>query len=450
MFHRPLNKSGAPQVKLLKDLTRIISPEHMLNDEKRTTLLRQIRDNVALEAERFDSLCLTTIHHLIYHCQHLPDSSNSYYSQPGGLLDYALNRTEIALNLFKQYIMIDDKSGISEEQKLWQYALLTAALLQGIGKLPIDYQVELYDGSGQFLKQWNPLLENLVSVGNYYNYSFQKEVSIDFRRRLNILLARFLMPASGFAWIASNPHVLATWLALLNEEPYAAGTLGAVLIRANALAIQRYLMQLQAKAAGLRAGRYGRVSTFTGGAAESISDVEQQIGVEFMQWMTKSLASGAIMVNQAPLLMVPGGMLMLPDMFKLFIRQNPEFKNWQAAQNGFLSLGLHQTAADGGVMSRFEQAGTQQIHTGVLFRDYAVALPADADVQLHNWHTGKIVAISATELIHLAQASPHFTQQQQPINPHALLKLNQAGGWQESNAAETIAPLLKHGIITGV
>ena len=43
------------------------------------------------------------------------------------------------------------------------------------------------------------------------------------------------MPVSGFAWIASNPQVLAVWLALLNEDQRSAGTLGAILIRADAI-----------------------------------------------------------------------------------------------------------------------------------------------------------------------------------------------------------------------
>ena len=34
------------------------------------------------------------------------------------------------------------------------------------------------------------------------------------------------------------------------------------------------------------------------------------MGVEFIQWMIKSLDEGRIMINKAPLFMVPAGMLM--------------------------------------------------------------------------------------------------------------------------------------------
>ncbi len=146
------------------------------------------------------------------------------------------------------------------------------------------------------------------------------------------------MPASGFAWIASNPEVLAVWLALLNEDYRSAGTLGAILIRADAIAIQRYFLAFMARSGARRSGRYGRAVTFTGGVPESITEKEQAIGVEFIQWLIKSLDEGRIMVNKAPLFMVPGGMLMCPEMFQLFVREHPEYKNWQAIQNGFLSL----------------------------------------------------------------------------------------------------------------
>ncbi|WP_423202363.1 conjugal transfer nickase/helicase domain-containing protein [Legionella beliardensis] len=430
MFHR-YSKKGKGQSKPLKDLTRILPAEDILAEEKRAVLLQELRIACSLEKARFDSLCLSIIHNLINHVQTLPETSNSYYSQAGGLLDYALNRTETALNLFKKFVLLEENSDYSEEQRLWQYALFSAALLQGIGKLQIDYLVELYDNNGQFLKLWNPLLESLVSVGSHYSYSFQKETDIDLRRRLNILLARSLMPTSGFTWIVSDAQVLAVWLALLNEDPHTAGTLGAILIRADAIAIQRYLNQLNLKFANTKTNRYGRASTFTGTVPESVNDIEQQMGIQFIQWLTKSLESRIIMINKAPLFTVPGGLLMSPEIFKWFVREHPEYKNWQAVQNGFLSLKLHQVGSDGNVISRFEQSNTQQMHSGVVFGNYAIALPTT--VQLHNPKTGKSDTISDIELIHLAHFSSHLTPPHQKTTTNSLEVLNATGQWQKKD-----------------
>ncbi|ARG98724.1 TraI domain-containing protein [Legionella micdadei] len=450
MFHRYGKKGKSSQTRSLKDLTRIIASSLLLGEEKRSVLLRQIKESCALGEARFDGLCISLVHNLVNHCQNLPETSTSYYSQPGGLVDHALNRTEAALNLFQNFLIQDSQDGLSEEQKLWQYALFSAAILQGIGKLQTDFSVDLFDGNGQFLKQWNPLLESLVAVGHYYGYQFQKETDEAFRRRLNILIARFLMPAGGFAWIASNPDVLAVWLALLNEDTEGAGTLGAILIRADAIAIQRYLSQLGLKGGygSGRGGRYGRISTFTDRVPESIAEKEQQIGIEFIQWLTNSLKSGLIMINKAPLFMVPGGLLICAEMWDMFMKNNPQYNSIQAIRNGFLSLGMHHIGADGNVIFRFEQSSNQQMHSGIIFENYAVALPEE--VQLHNISTGKVTTISATELIYQAQFnSSYFTSKQAIHSASPMLHLNSSGRWVAENPA-LLQASPRPGVLTSV
>jgi integrating conjugative element relaxase (TIGR03760 family) len=437
LFHRYGKKTKSSlKTKPLKDLTRIVQASALLAEEKRTVLLAQIRAANDLEEPRFDSLCLSLVHNLAQHCQSLPETANSYYSQQGGLIDHALNRTEAALSLFKQYVVKEGE--LSEEQRLWQYALFSAALLQGIGKLQTDFSLALYDNNGHFLKQWNPLLESLMAVGSYYSHEFLEEADEKFRRRVNLLLARLLMPAGGFSWIASNSDVLAVWLALLNEDLQGAGTLGAILVRANAIALQRYFNQFLIRHYGSRGGRYGRASTFAGGLPEPISEIEQQIGIEFLQWLNKALESGRLMLNKAPLFMVPGGLLMSADMFKLFIREHPEYKNWQAIQSGFLSLGLHRLGPGGSIYSRFEQANTQQMHSGVVFAEYAVVLPAK--VEIHHLSTGKSHTMTAIEVIHEAQSTHNFTKQQASYTAHPLLHLNASGQWQHAVPSERANP----------
>lgn len=446
MFHRYGKKTSSVSEALPKDATRMSGFDQLFADDKRRTLLQQIQDACVLEPERFDQLCQALVTNLVQYCQQLPEASNSYYSQAGGLLDYALNRTDAALNLFRHYMIRDDKAEYSEEQKLWQYALLSAALLQGIGKLMTAYTIDLYDVSGQRNETWNPLLGKLSPGGSYYTYAFQKELDPQVRCRLNSLIARDIMPADGFAWIASNPQVLAVWLALLNEDPYSARTLGAILIQADAVAIQRYLSQLGGKAYSARSGRYGRAGTFAGGTPDS-GNIEQQIGADFLQWLNEQLSSGAMIINKAPLLMVPGGMLMTSDLFKQFVAEHPELNNWQAVKNAFLSLGLHKVGPDGDVMSRFEQVSNQQMHTGIVFSGYAIALPSQ--MQVHNLHTGRQIAMSGTEVIHMAQFNNYFTRQQQLLSVTGLQGVNAAGEWQTINAplAELAA---KPGVSRGV
>jgi integrating conjugative element relaxase (TIGR03760 family) len=443
LFHRQRKSTLAAHSKSLKDLTSMVSPTQFLADNKRQALLQKINGYSGLESSRYDSLCITLIDNLINYCQNLPESANSYYAQAGGLVEHALNRTEAALGLFQEF-MIQDQAGVfSEEQKLWQYALFSAAILQGIGKLYMDYRVNLFDVNGQLLKQWNPLLESLGNIGSYYDYEFKKEGDIEFRRRLNLLMAKALMPVSGFTWIASNPQVLEIWLALLNEDQRSAGTLGAILIRADSIAIQRYLAEFLLRAQSGRSGPFGRAGTFSGGVPESVSDKEQALGIEFIHWVMKSIENGLIMINKAPLMMVPGGFLMCAEMFQLFVREHPEYKNWQAVQKAMLSLGLHRLAADGSLTSRFEQTQNQQMHSGVLLADYAVALPEV--VTVHNLNTGKTQRMSATEFIHSAQENSHFMQHS-TLMVEPMQKLSATGQWQN---VEYDAPTTSHGVKSG-
>lgn len=399
--------------KPIKELTRIASSEHLLDEERRATLINEIKGICALEEARFKSICLVLIHNLANHCQYLPETANSYYSQPGGILDHALNRAEAALSLFRSQLLLEDSGELSEEQSLWQYALFSAAILQGIGKLQVDFKISLYESSGQPLKEWAPLLESLTTLGKYYDYEFKKESDRDFRCRLNLLLARLLMPASGFSWIASNEQVLAVWLALINENYQDAGVLGVLLIRANAISIQRYLNQfLLTKGYGSRGSSYGRVGTFSG-TPESIKDLEQFVGMEFIQWLQKGLAEAAIMVNKPPLLAVPGGLLMSVDIFKLFARENPEFKNWQSVQNAFLALDFGKVTAEG----------------EVLLTKYEAALPAT--VQVYNLTNGKRSPMSALELIH--QLTNNFLLKQKNLSTDisSIPFLTKSGQWQK-------------------
>lgn len=437
MFHRQRMGSSSASTKSLKDLTRIITAAQLLNEEKRQSLLQKTKELSGLDPSRYASLCDVLVENLVNYCQNLPETTNSFYSQAGGLVDHALNRTEAALSLFKEFMLQEQSELMSEEQLLWQYALYSAAMLQGIGKLFIDYRVTLYDNNGHLLKPWNPLLESLSHTGSYYDFTFEKESDIEFRRRLNLLIARALMPVSGFAWIASHPQILAVWLALLNEDQRSAGTLGAILIRADAIAIQRYFTDALKKAASHRGGRFGGAGTFTGGTPETLAEKEYHTGIEFIQWMMKALDEGRIMVNKAPLFMVPGGMLMSQEMFQLFVRENPDYKNWQAVQNGFLALGLHGKGIDGSAISRFEQTDNKKMHSGVVFSEYAVALPGI--VQLQQMNSNKIESVSALELIHSAQINNQFTHQHNAVVT-PLQKLAASGEWQtiESDIIATL------------
>ena len=427
MFTRSGKRPTPNKNKSLKALTAVCIPDDMLKDKTRQELIDHIEAAMALDASRFESLALTLIHHFINHAQSLPETLNSYYSKSGGILDYSLNRTEVAMSLFRE-LTIAEKV-LSEEQKLWGYALFSASLLKGIGKLQIDYQVELYDHQGQHQKRWNPLLESMLSIARNYHYQLLGEHDIELRKRLNLLLARLLMPNKAFEWIASNPEVLRVWLALIDEDWESAGTLGALLERADAIAIQRYILQFMRSAKDGKTSLSGRIGTFIDNGADQLIEREIACGVEFINWLMQCLERGKLTINQSPLFMVPGGMLMSSDMFKLFVREHPEYKNWQAVQNAFLAIGVHELGPEGAVNSKFEQKSNQQIISGIVMNKFGVALPEQ--VQVQNIHTGVVSSQQALKLIH-NRSSSSFTQQNSHSASSPIQQLNAKGIWVET------------------
>jgi len=445
VFNRSAKREAASSRKSVKDLTAIQSTHEILSDSRFKDAIDSIRQHLLLSDARFNALGQSLINNLVQYYQLLPESTDSYFLYAGGLLDHALQRTESALTIFKSYLQIGDDGKYSEIQLLWQYALFTAGLLQGIAKLYVDYDITLYDTQGQFLKTWNPLQESLVANGSYYDYSYADEEDDELRKRLNLLLARQLMPHSGFSWIASDKRVLAAWLALLNEDMYSAGTLGCILDNADAVAIQNELKLQLKRFGGKKVRKMGGMGTFNDHSPEALLRVEQHTGLIFVQWLQEAIAAGFIMINQQPLFVVPGGALMSPDIFKYFVRENPEFKNWQAIQKGFLALGLHQNALDGSTMSKYEHGQGQKLINGIaLGNKSAVLFPKE--VKYVNSQNGEVLQLRTTEAINRMQIEQKFQPSARVMaKVQNLLQLNAGGKWVTEKETTELRHSMKPG-----
>lgn len=393
MFHRQgktVSKKASPL-----HLTAMIVPHVLLATDKRQTLVEHIRVSSGLASSLFDTLCLSLIYKSLDYYQSLPETSTNYYSAPGGLFTHALNRTEAAMQIFRQHLVPPDSS-VSKEQQCWLYALFSASLLQGIGKLQLDYEIHLFDKKRQPIEPWNPLLSALSAVEGFYHHEFRAPGDDSLRRHLNLILAYQLMPKEGFAWIASNPEVLATWLSLLHEDLSAAGILGAILERADAIAIQRDLMESLALHEPLAPKRANRVGTFIDPKPDARVKTDELIGAEFIKWLNQSLENKTLTLNKVPqLVLTPTGLAVYPELFHLFMREHPLYKNWQAIQKGVLSLRLHA-----------DPIHQKQAMDGLLLTKYSVALPERMSV--YDAGSGKTTVMTAVDVI-LKQLQQHST-----------------------------------------
>lgn len=325
----------------------IFSAAELLADPKRTTIINRLPQQFGLNEERFNTLVLPLVTQVIEFFQNLPETRNSYYAQEGGFIDHALERTSIALDLCRSYCLSEDSTeatSLTEPQLLWLYVIFSASLLQGIGRIVTDFNVYLYDQKGKPISSWQTLNGSmLLTQASYYEYEFTEDAfERSFRQRLTVLLARQLMPTEGLQWLATDLEALSIWLALLEEDMSGAtGILGQILMQADAEAIKRYFEKLfllkEFKDTKQQSAKYSALSTFKTNDVTTTTP-SPEIGLEVLRWITEQIKSRELVIGQAPLLSVTGGVIMCKELFQLFISKHPEYKNAQVVEASVLSL----------------------------------------------------------------------------------------------------------------
>ena len=435
MFYREERKSPlAKKPAGLKNLDAIESFEVLLKDKKRQDALQQIKQNLAYQAGHYQKLVSPLIANVAMYYQHLPETS-LYFSQRGGSLDRALYRTEAALNLMRQ-LLVQDESGLpSENQKTWLYALFSGSMLQGIGKLYTEYQVNIHNSIGTLVKEWEPLLEDMPTVGDYYRYQFIREDSDSeaLRKHVTLLLAQQLMPKEGFALLSANPDIFKAWLALLEEERDSAGALAPILDRADAIALQKYLTDYLAENDYLLEQGNGRIGSFLDNVPENTLERERAIGAEFLIWVRDALESGKIILNQEPIRaeIFPTGVALSAEVYDMFLQEHLKLKSKFIIQRAVSAWNTD---------SRLEQSETpnEKQTMSKLYLDNAV-LPASVKVQ--DQKTGHISTVRTLDLVYDMEAySKDYARR-----PTVVHQLDLGGAWSTKKEE---APTRQHNLGT--
>lgn len=357
------------------DLMLVKMADELLNNDKAKEAIKKFPNLLSLSAENFDSLCKSLINNYAEFVQELPETRGGYFCLKGGILEHALRRSSIALSILRSYFLPngDEKAPLTQPQTLWAYAIFTAGMLQGIGKVAVDLHAELYDRSHRHLKEWSPLDGSMVTNGAYYKYDFDNPFPDDFRNRATLLLARQLMPVDGFRWLASNKDLFAIWLALLDDDHRGARNLGPILWRADLLAIQEFYDQ------------HGLVADPKLLEGLELPEGEDIIPPEkaadavaaFQEWLKEKLKSKEFSLGDGPVVAVPGGAVLITNSaFQLFVRESLDFKNWQAVQTAFTGLGIHQIGSTNEIFQQYIRIHDKTSVSGLVVNQ-ANILPKD-------------------------------------------------------------------------
>lgn len=345
MFYREEKKIKPLRRKSIKNLESVETHEILLQDKKRQELLLQIHKNLALSASEHKKIAQPLLETIACFYQQLPETS-LYYGQRGGLLDHALHRTEAALQLMHQLLRKDSEAP-SEKQSIWLYAVFSAGLIRGAGKLYSEYKVSIYNETEDFVQLWRPVHDNMNAIGAFYTHEFTQDIDETGRRHITVLLAKRLMPEKGLALITAHPDIFYAWLALLEEDKDGAGALSAILDRADAIALQRYLLKYAEEHKHLLDQAPGRMGTFMDTTPESTVDRERVLGAEFLLWVRDSLADGKLLLNKPPLnaFISPNGVVLSSETFDKFMQEHLKFKNKYALQRAVRTWQQHSLSA---------------------------------------------------------------------------------------------------------
>lgn len=315
----PVARSTQPQITMANGahVYPVLAAADLLVHPRRRFLLDKIKHNTYLDEENYDLLYQPLIKELVEFVQLLPYHSGGI---PGSLMDYSLERGELALRLYHQQVQ-------EEPNPLEAYALFSAALLQDVGKVMSQQKVLICDEGGIVQAEWLVCQGSLLEKAEYYKVRILEDELLGLAQAVTPVLARQIMPPLGFTWIWDNHFIFRLWLAMLTGE---GSSIGGMLIDILQL-VYKMLDQEHLK------------NNFPPPDAEITDPEETALGEEFLAWLKDQLRNGNIINDPAsPAHILPNGDLFLeaPLLFKNFCENYAKRVDWVVVAKKFNYLGL--------------------------------------------------------------------------------------------------------------
>lgn len=348
----------------------------ILQKDKYQEIIRQYPKLLSITHERYEKLCLSLLKNFAEYVQELPETRGGYFSFKGGILEHALTRTKIGLTLLRSYFIPgdeDNKSSLTEPQTLWAYAIFSAGILQGVGKLLVDLNIKHRDSTTGNDRQWLVTDGSLNSLGaKYYRYDFGASFPETFRNRVSMLLARQIMPEDGFNWIASDKDVFAIWLSLLDDDTQGARTLGPILWMADDWAINQYFDETNVHSY-LTDKHHDKKSSLS----QMKNATDSKLGRNFLKWVKKSIASGKISLANGPIHHVPGGVMITKDAMSLYVKESTSTKNWRSIQTALSGMGIIRVGPNNLIFESYMKKNNKNVISGMVVRNTSMILTDD-------------------------------------------------------------------------
>jgi len=215
--HRPVRSSPDLQPPALPGVLVVKSTDELLLPHR--GLIVQIDELAGLSKTHFERFYYSTIVAFARFVQQLPASEVHHHAGPGGMLAHGLEVAANALKLRRSYLLSEsgDAEEISVKQDLWTYAVFTGALAHDLAKVAVDQRITAYDHQHQETV-WQPWSQFIDEQGLWYTTEFVRHRQYHLHEKASPLLVHRIIPDDGMKWLASDPYILAQWLAAVSGD----------------------------------------------------------------------------------------------------------------------------------------------------------------------------------------------------------------------------------------
>ena len=335
-------------------IVKVLKANALFDTPLRQKQLKEIHTRVSIPEKYYKALYLPVLNNVAEYFQSLPDTIVPYLKN-GGLLTHALERGVYLLRLREKHpINLDHtpKHRIDSETPLLTYVMFTATLLRDMGIVATNYPVQLVNEQGEFIKDWDAYVGNMVQQhGEYYRFREAQSKALQFSRQATPMLAREMLPKEGFQWISSDERALKTWIALLCDNESSGGGVSLLL---------RLVEEELQKAHSTGEHHINEVTLDSDLQKLSVVAYKEaphvEVGELFATWLKEGIANGSITVNQTDSHVhtsEDGLVLIYPEIFQDFCVSYPRFKDWAVVYKQFNHLGLHALSGEDKLFYRF-------------------------------------------------------------------------------------------------
>lgn len=201
--------------------------KQLLAVPNRQQLMQLIWQYTAVTKESFQTLYIDPIERYTALVQQFPASESHHHSYLGGLLDHGLELITHALKMRRSYLL--PPGAPPEDQAVqgdaWTAAIAYAGLLHDIGKIAVDIEVQLKDGS-----LWHPWLGQ---INQPYRFKYIKGRDYQLHDAATGLLYNQILSPVILNWLCQYPELWGCLLNLLAGRYENTGLLGEIVNKAD-------------------------------------------------------------------------------------------------------------------------------------------------------------------------------------------------------------------------